>query len=165
VTVHSITSSASNLMAARLTGLAPTARIKTMAITVTFKTQEAATAFNSEVDGIWTNKREDNEYPVMDLWTDFADAVAAGLDNGRLSFQLDGRFLQCLADTRGFQGQATDYENLLSNKDEDCGEGDLKVELDARSKGFVAQAARTNPAERTPDQKWWLDFANNNYVA
>ena len=127
-----------------------------MAITVTFKTQEAATAFNSAVDGIWTNKREDNEYPVLDLWTDFADAVAAGLDNGRLSFQLDGRFLQCLADT---------YENLLSNEDEDCGEGDLTVELDAGSKGFVAQAARTNPAERTPDQKWWLDFANNNYVA
>jgi len=136
-----------------------------MAITVTFKTQEAATAFNSEVDGIWTNKREDNEYPVLDLWTDFADVVAAGLDNGRLSFQLDGRFLQCLADTRGFQGQATDYENLLSNEDEDCGEGDLTVELDAGSKGFVAQAARTNPAERTPDQKWWLDFANNDYVA
>ena len=91
-----------------------------MAIKVTFKTEEAATAFNSEVEAIWENRRADNEYPALDLWTDFADAVAAGLDNGRLSFQLDGCFLQCLADT---------YENLLSN--ENCGEGDLTVELDA----------------------------------
>ena len=128
-----------------------------MGITVTFKTQEAATAFSSEVDGIWTNKRDDNEYPAVDLWMDFADAVAAGLDNGRLSFLLDDeRFLQCLADT---------YENLLSNENEDCGEGDLMVELDAGSKGFVAYAASTEPAKRTPDQKWWLEFANNDYVA
>ena len=128
-----------------------------MAITVTFKTQEAATAFSCEVDDIWTNKRDDNEYPAVDLWMDFADAVAAGLDNGRLSFLLDDeRFLQCLADT---------YENLLSNENEDCGEGDLMVELDAGSKGFVAYAASTEPAKRTPDQKWWLEFANNDYVA
>jgi hypothetical protein len=128
-----------------------------MGITVTFKTQEAATAFSSEVDGIWTNKRDDNEYPAVDLWMDFADAVAGGLDNGRLSFLIDDeRFLQCLADT---------CENLLSNENEDCGEADLTVELDARSKGFVAYAANTEPAKRTPDQKWWLEFANNDYVA
>jgi hypothetical protein len=124
-------------------------------ITVTVRTDKAATALSSEAEGIWCNKRDDHEYPALDLWTDFCDALNAGLDNGRLSFQLDGRFMRCLADT---------YENLLSNEDENCGEGDLAIELDAKSKGFVVAAANTDPARRTPDQVWWLQFAHKDYV-